>query len=97
MAVVRVKLIGSGTAKDPFRAPLPFYNELLTNYSEGWVLAQVPDSEFPDEPHKIDPSGPETSYGRHIRTLDDAGHKKWHAHLDGRYRERKGEFRPEIV
>ena len=97
MAVIRVKTIGSGRQGDPFRASLPTYDEVLTNYSEGWTLVSLPDADLHDAPEKVDPHGHYTSRGHQILTLDDAGHAAWHKHLDERYQERRGEFRPEVV
>jgi hypothetical protein len=97
MVVVRVKMIGKGTDDDPYRAPLPTHDALLYDYSAGTVLTRVPESDLHDEPQKVDPNGHATSAGHHVLALDDAGHKKWHAHLDDRYQEHKGEFRPEVV
>lgn len=47
--LIRVKVIGSGTESDPFRAPLPRYNMVTNVDADGTVVVDVPDRYAPDD------------------------------------------------
>jgi len=95
--LVRVKMIGDGTAQSPYRAPLPTYNEVLTLHDQALVYALVPDDDHPELHDHPSAKTEATGHGPALIALDDAGHRSWYSHLDERYRERKGEFRPVIA
>lgn len=95
--LVRVKLVGKGTNDDPHRANLPTYQELLTIVDDGHVYALIPDSDHPELDKHPSAKTIMTGHGAALIGLDESGHGEWHSHLDSRYKEHKGEFRPEIV
>jgi hypothetical protein len=95
--LVRVKMLGSGTVKDPYRAPLPEYNEVLTLHDQGLVYALIPDETHPELDKHASAKVEKTGHGPALIALDAAGHASWHSHIDKRYQERKGEYRPEIA
>ncbi|SRR5712692_2811944 len=97
MALVRVKLIGSGTKEDHHRANLPTYREVLTNVAQGYVIALIPDADLHDTAENLGAQVEQTGHGPMIVGLSPEHHAAWHTHLDKRYKERKGDFRPEIV
>jgi len=45
MAKVKVRLIGSGKADDPYRVPLPSYVITVIDYVIGWAEVEIPDDE----------------------------------------------------
>jgi hypothetical protein len=97
MALVRVKMVGKGTPDDPHRAPLPTYREVITLKSQGVVYALIPDEDFPGSLSSPDHTYEETGHGPALVRMDAGGHSQWHRHLDDRYQERAGDFRPEIA
>lgn len=95
--LVRVKLLGSGTPEDPHRANLPAYKEVLTLVDQGIVYALIPDTEHPDLHEHPSATFEKTGHGDALIGLGPDGYKLWYSHLDDRYQERKGDFRPEIA
>jgi len=79
---LRVKLVGSGTKDDPFRPGLPTCGLVDVDYQAGWCDVVVPDEDVPPVALDADAGG-----------LDQA---TWHEHLDRRYEELAGRFRPEL-
>ena len=97
MALVRVKMIGVGQSGDAYRAPLPAYREILTNHEQGYVIALVPDDDIYESDVTKLGKTEATGHGPMLVELDSHGHAAWHAHLDERYPEHRGEYRPEVV
>lgn len=95
--VVRVKLAGSGVKGDAYRAPLPTYNEILTLIDQGIVYVTIDDPEHPELFNHPSAKFERTGAGDALIALDDAGHQDWYEHLDRRYQEHKGKFRPEVA
>lgn len=95
--LVRVRVVGDGTSNNPFRAPLPNYTEVLTLQDQGVVYALIPDTEHPDLGSHPSAKVERTGHGAALIGLDAQGHGDWYAHIDHRYQERKGEFRPEVA
>ncbi len=65
--------------------------------SQGRVYVLIPDEDHPDlmaHPHI---QTEETGHGRVLVALDASGHQLWYSHLDDRYQEHSGEYRPEVV
>lgn len=95
MKRITLPVIGSGTNHDPRRVSLPTY-QLVGESDDGlWMTVDVPDADFPDAPSfntgKEHPSGGfEVERGR--LAVDDV--RAWHDHLDQRYAEHAGKFRP---
>lgn len=95
--IARVKLIGSGTSRDPYRVPLPTYEEILTLPDEGYAYVSVPDGAHPDLYTHPSAKTQASGHGGILVALDADGHESWYAHLDNAYQEHAGEFRPEIA
>ena len=45
--IIRLQLVGSGTATDPFHVDLPTYSGVITNETTGRAFADVPVSDVP--------------------------------------------------
>ena len=45
--IVRLALVGSGTATDPYRVDLPTFSGVVTNETTGRAFADVPASDVP--------------------------------------------------
>ena len=45
--IIRLQLVGSGTATDPFHVDLPTYSNVVTNETTGRAFADVPVSDVP--------------------------------------------------
>jgi hypothetical protein len=78
-------------------APLPTYTEILTLTEQGLVYANISDTEHPELHTHPSAKTEETGHGDALIELDAEGHAKWYAHLDDRYKEHRGKFRPEIA
>jgi len=94
--VLRVKLEGTGTPRDPYRVNLPTYQMIHGNVTHGWALVAVP-----DDVHGLTAADlgheevEETTEGPHYPKLCDTCVEKVHAHFDEHYKEHEGEFRVE--
>ena len=95
--VVRVKALGTGASDDAFRSGLPTATLILHDRTDGTMLVQIPDEDFHDNPATVSDDTHDTHLGRHVRVLSKEEQHDWHSHLDERYVEHKGKFRPEIV
>lgn len=96
MPRIRVPLIGAGTPADPFRASLPTYNLIDINYARGVALVEIPDDDLPDDDAlKAQLGGVSDIAAADRAPLTPAARRAWHDHLDARYREHAGRFRPD--
>jgi hypothetical protein len=96
MPVVRVKLPKDKKTDEPFHPGFPTFREILTLPDEGVMYIHVPAEDMPvyeghPEDHYI-----QSTHGPILVKLPDDKHDELHDHLDKRYQERSGEFRPEI-
>ena len=97
MVVVTLPLEGAGTKDDPFRTNLPTYHEIMTDYTAKTITVKIYEDDLHDDPKKLDAKVHDTSFGPHIKEMSDAEHQKWHEHLDNRYQEHAGKFRPRVA
>lgn len=95
--LVRVKMVGTGKDDDAHRPGLPTHRELITLTDQGIVYALIPDDDHPDLLSHPSAKTEQTGHGAALIALDADGHAAWYKHLDARYPERAGEFRPEVV
>lgn len=95
--VVKVKLLGEGTSRDPWRVPIPTYVELLTLPEQGVAYVVIPDADHPELDAHDSAKTEQTGHGPALIALDNAGHAEWYRHLDERYAEHSGKFRPEVA
>lgn len=95
--LVRTKLIGSGKRGDEYRPLLPTFTEVLTLVDQGVGYFLIPNTDHPNLLEHPSAKSESTGHGAALIALDDAGHNAWYDHLDKRYKEHKGEFRPEIA
>lgn len=95
--LVRVKLIDTGKSAGRFRPSLPTFQEVITLHDQGIVYALIPDTDHPELHKHPSAKTEETGHGAALIGLDADGHAQWHSHLDTRYKERAGQFRPEVV
>jgi hypothetical protein len=95
---VRVRVVGKGVVGDPFRVELPTYDLIEIDYERRVAVVDIPDTDLPDDAavrghlartQKLsDPDAP---------TMPSAYKHRWHEHLDDRYREHRGRFRPPLA
>ena len=95
--LVRVKLHGDGTEQNPYRVPLPTYTLVLGLIDEGKAYAIIPDETHPDLMAHQSARVSKTTSGSALVGMDGSAHSKWYAHLDDRYQEHRGKFRPEVA
>ena len=77
-------MVGSGTKADPFRIPLPNFTYLSDDGTS--MTADVPEADIPDDVKaQIDQNG----------NVPPGALNSWYAHLDKKYKEHAGKFRPE--
>ena len=96
MAVLKIKLAGSGKDGDAYRVNVPTYSLIHHNVTQGWALISVADAVHgltaDDLAHE---AVEETSEGSYYPELCEQCIDKMHAHFDERYVEHEGEFRVE--
>jgi hypothetical protein len=96
--VLRLKLLGSGIAGDPYRVSLPTYNLIHGNVTGGYALVSIPDDVLGlTDADLADESVELTTEGKFYPVLSVALIDKVHAHLDERYNEHRGKFRIELA
>ena len=98
---IRVRLLGTGTTVDPFRVPLPTYNNLILDIETPlgigvprWCLVELPDSDW------LESEGTETApvfinvpnIGQVIRQLDPAHRARIIQRIKDKYRERAASY-----
>jgi hypothetical protein len=96
--VLRVRLLGSGQAGDPYRVALPTYQLLHGNISRGWALVLVPSDvhglttdQLAHEPVEQTTAG--LAYPELCADCQATVLAVW----DDRYREHRGEYALELV
>lgn len=95
---VHVKLIGSGEEDDPYRVSLPTYSIIDIDYDKGCATVSIPDETHPFSKEDIAAFGKlDHKAGPAVNAMPVEQVGKWHDFLDGTYRERDGEFRPELA
>jgi len=95
---IKLRAIGTGTDKDPYRVNVPTWRCIDVDYKNGWMLVEIP-----DDVHGLT----ETDLGHETITTDVNGDHyaqlcaactiAVHDHFDTKYQEHKGEFRLEFV
>lgn len=95
---IRVKALGTGVTGDPVRAPFPTYGLVGWDPVAGKITIEIPAE---DVPFGLDKESgylaSDTVEGTIIHGLGPTGQAKLHAHLDTRYREHAGKYRPEVA
>lgn len=92
---VRVRAIGSGQPGDSVRAPLPTWSFVGYDPVTNMMTVDIPDEDAPPSPPaEGGPERPNTPYGPVLARLPPQAQAAWHQHLDARYQEHKGRFRP---
>lgn len=92
---MRLPVVGQGTRTDPYRVALPTYNLIDVDYDAGVALVDVPESDLPrDDVHRAVVSAHRFERVALPAELHALAVDAWHAHLDDRYREHAGRFRP---
>lgn len=98
MPHLSLELVGSGTHADPYRVALPSYQMVEVDYDRRVALVELPDADLPpDRVHAAVLAAPFWEHHRVPEELREAAVAAWHAHLDERYQEHRGRFRPTIV
>ena len=95
--VVRVKLVGTGREGDAWRVPLPTYRLIIGFPGEGYALAEIPDEDHPKLNEHESATLMHTTDGPALIGASTQAHSEWYDHLDARYKEHKGEYRPVIA
>ena len=89
--------IATVTLNDRLQVPLPTYEIKGHDPAVGWALVDVPAEDIPDVPElraALQATvGGNLKRRRGVRLLLDA----WYQHLDTRYAERAGHFRPMLA
>ena len=94
--LVRVKLHGTGTHDDPYRANLPTYGHIHGNVTHGWMIVNIPEEVHPLTPEELaEEEAEETTNGVLYPSLSEKATRKLHEHFDAQYSEHKGKFRIE--
>jgi hypothetical protein len=95
MRRIVLPFVGKGTPDDPRRVDLPTYS-LVAESADGLsAVVDVPDDDFPQDaawdnlPQRVSLQNAGDVSRLPISSLHD-----WHAHLDARYQEHAGRFRP---
>lgn len=95
--LARVRIIGDGTQRNPYRVPLPTYTEVLTLIDQGVAYVIIPDETHPNL-HEHDSAKVEaTGHGPMLVELDEAGHEVWHDFLAEKYVDGDKKFKPELA
>ena len=96
--VLKVKMYGKGTRESPMEVPLPTYNHLHGNITQGYAIISIPDDVHGLTAEDLKGETVEqTTEGDHYPSLSDANITKIHAHLGRRYKEHKDKFRVELA
>lgn len=95
MKRITLPRIGSGTDEDRYRVDLPTYTQVGESKDGTLWTVDVPDADFPDVPSfndgKPHPAG---GFDVDLKRVAVADLDAWHDHLDERYAEHAGKFRP---
>lgn len=93
---IRVPLVGTGAPGDNFRANLPTYVMVAEDFARGIAVVEIPDADLPDHPGlRAALSALADLPTANQAPLAAALRAAWHDHLDARYREHAGRFRPD--
>lgn len=96
--LVRIRLAGDGTVGNPYRVNLPTYDMVAIDYSAGTAIVNVPDRDLPDDARLLAHLDlTRTLKDKPAPTMPSAYKAAWHRHLDRRYREHDGRFRPPLA
>ena len=92
--IIRLQLVGSGTATDPFHVDLPTYSNVVTNETTGRAFADVPAVDVPADvaafvaayptvdlttPLPVPfPAGLANAWAEHLARRYDLGNVRWH-------------------
>lgn len=95
MRRIILPIIGTGAPSDPRRVDLPTY-QMVSESDDGMsAVVDVPDADFPqDAAWDSLPVQEQRAGARDVSRLPVAALDEWHAHLDARYAEHAGRFRP---
>lgn len=94
--LIRVAMLGSGTADDPWRVPLPKYDRLVrddeTPVGAGaprWAIVEIPDEDYePPADGEVEQTVNVPDIGTVIRGLAPAQRLRMRERIRRRYRER---------
>lgn len=96
MIWLRVKL--TRDARGYLSAPLPTYDRAVVDEASGSIVVRVPDDLVPPSFHQLPTRQlANPTIGPCVCDASPGALAEWHAHLDARYREHAGIFRPEII
>lgn len=95
MRRIVLPIVGAGTPDDPRRVDLPTY-QWVSDAADGLsAVVDVPDEDFPqDAAWDSLPVQARSDGARDVSRLPLAALDAWHDHLDRRYAEHAGRFRP---
>lgn len=95
MRRITLPIVGAGTPDDPRRVDLPTYQLVSEDTRAGTFTVDVPDADFPLAPDfQRPPSVPGRPVPVDLERVAVADLDAWHDHLDERYVEHAGRFRP---
>lgn len=90
-----VHLVGSGVEGDPYRAPLPTYTLIAVDHLTGIAVVDIPDDDAPpNDVHRSVVTAHSFERAAVPPDARKAAIDAWHAHLDERYEQHAGRFRP---
>jgi hypothetical protein len=92
---LRLPLIGSGVVGDEWRCNLPTYRMLDVDYVGKVAVVEIPEADHPFIPAQVAALVTAASTaGPAISAIPPALRVAWHNHLDARYTEHSGAYRP---
>jgi hypothetical protein len=95
---VTVALLGAGTSDDPYHPGLPTYRLVAVDEAARVALVEVPDDDTPPgDTHAAVLTAPRFERAAIPADLHADALAAWHAHLDNRYAEHAGRFRPQLA
>lgn len=95
---IRMRLDGSGTRDDPFSVNLPTYTIVTIDAGRRIAIVDVPDADLPGDARvwshlAVTQNLTDPTPGR----MHGTAKGNWHRHLDRRYQEHAGKFRPPLA
>lgn len=95
MRRVTMPIIGTGEEGNPRRVDLPTYQMISESDDGTHATVDVPDADFPDvESFSTGKPHPNGGFEIDLSRAAVADLRAWHDHLDQRYAEHAGKFRP---
>lgn len=94
---IRVPLLGTGVPGDAWRVSLPTYSMVDMDVARGIAVVDLPDADVPTDGllrAALAVGGADLTAPNQAPMVA-AFRNQWAAHLDNRYREHAGEFRPD--